>query len=222
MARPLRYDDSFTSIINEKVHDKFLLFFNIKVQSTGFHQRLNLQRSLMLSGLIDLIFGCLFSLAFFANVNKAEHHILFILENFILMISFCFGCVGIDAATNLRKFNTKIYKNWRYFITFAFPFLEIINNFNFLCIYNTTCETLNGIIFVLLYFLLNIYLSKIAWSFFIRLQRGHELLIIHGKYLEKMINDESYKINDLKKYVPPETLMIKTTETEMSISRTLS
>jgi hypothetical protein len=209
MARPLRYDDSFTSIINEKVHDKFLFFFNIKVQSTGFHQRLNLQRSLMVSGLVDICIGIITSLAFFANIKEANYQLLFYLENFTLMMSFCFGCVGIDAATNLRKLNTKIYRNWRYFITFAFPILEIFNNFNFLCVYRTTCDWLNDAIFVIILFVLNIYFSKIAWSFWIRLQRGHELLIIHGRYLETMINDESYKINDLKKYVPPETLMIK-------------
>jgi hypothetical protein len=214
MARPLRYDDSFMNIINEKVHDKFLNIFNIKVQSTGFHQRLNLQRSLMLSGLIDLIIGIFSSLAFFANIPDANYQFLFCLENFLLIISFCFGCVGIDAASNLRKLNTKIYKNWRFFITFAFPILEIFNNFNYLCIYRTSCDTINDVIFLIVYFLVNIYLCKIAWSFWIRLQRGHELLIIHGKYLEKMINDESYKINDLKKYVPPETLMIKN-ETEL-------
>jgi hypothetical protein len=215
MARPLRYDDSFTSIINEKVHDKFLFFFNIKVQSTGFQQRINLQRSLMVSGLFDIVIGLLMSLAFFANIREANYQLIFYLENFILMISFCFGCVGIDAATNLRKLNTKIYKNWRFFVTFAFPLLELVNNFNFLCVYKTTCETINDAIFVIVLFVVNLYLSKIAWSFWIRLQRGHELLIIHGKYLEKMINDESYKINDLKKYVPAESLM-KTSETEMS------
>ena len=63
-------------------------------------------------------------------------------------------------------------------------------------------------LFLIAYLLINIYLTKIAWSFFIRLNKGHEILIIHGKYLEKMINDESYKISDVKNYVPPEQQLI--------------
>ena len=33
---------------------------------------------------------------------------------------------------------------------------------------------------------------------------NQELLIIHGKYLEKMLNNENHKYTDAKKYVPPE------------------
>ncbi len=39
-----------------------------------------------------------------------------------------------------------------------------------------------------------------------RLQLGQELLIIHGKYLEKMLNNENAKMKlDINQYTPPET-----------------
>jgi hypothetical protein len=221
MTRPLRYDDSFTSIINEKVHEKFLFFFNVKVQSTAFQQKLNLQRSLIIVSLIDLFVGIFISFTFFKSIKQSYESTIFFLQNFILMISFCFSCVGLDAATNLKSYNARIYKNWRFFITFAFPALETINNFNFLHLYDIDYETFDGLIFTVVYMFINLYFSKIAWSFNIRLLKGHELLIIHGRYLEKMMNDESYKLKDLKKYVPPEQLMIKSThDAELSLFKT--
>ena len=66
------------------------------------------------------------------------------------------------------------------------------------------------LIFLAIYIAINIYWTKITWSFYIRLVKGHEILIIHGKYLEKMMNDESYKISDVKKYAPPDQLNSKT------------
>jgi hypothetical protein len=71
MTRPLRYDDSFTSIINEKVHENFLLLFNIKVQSTAFQQKLNLQRSLIIVSLFDLFVGLVISLLFFLSIDQS-------------------------------------------------------------------------------------------------------------------------------------------------------
>jgi hypothetical protein len=207
MTRPLRYDDSFTNIINEKIHDKFLHVFNVKVQSTAFRQKLNLQRSLLIVSLWDITFGTILLFAFFNSVGEMKDNIIFLIENFFLIIGICFGFVGVDSATNLRKVNTKVYKNWRVFITFAFPILEMINNFSFFCYYWNQCSKLENFIIISIIFIFNIYWTKIAWSFYIRLARGHELLIIHGKYLDKMINDESYKLNDVKKYVPPEQLM---------------
>jgi hypothetical protein len=218
MTRPLRYDDSFTSIINEKVHEKFLLLFNVKVQSTAFQQKLNLQRSLIIVSLFDLFMGLVMSLLFFRSIDQSYDSMLFFIENFILIISFCFAFVGLDTATNLKRYNAKIYKNWRIFVTFAFPLVEAANNFQFLHTYNIKYDGFNSLVFTLIYMFINLYFTKIAWSFNIRLQKGHELLIIHGKYLEKMMNDESYKINDLKKYVPPEQSIIKSTvETEMNL-----
>jgi hypothetical protein len=207
MTRPLRYDDSFTTIINEKIHDKFLNIFTIKVQSTAFCQKLNLQRSLMITSLWDISFGFIIFLSFLKSINLTQENFLFFIESFILIVGMCFGFVGVDSATNLKKLNTKVYKNWRIFITFAFPVLELIHNFRFLCNYTSECSKGENVIFVIIITALNLYFTKIAWSFYIRLEKNHELLIIHGKYLEKMINDESYKLNDVKKYVPPEQLM---------------
>ena len=135
MTRPLRYDDSFTNIINEKIHHKFLNIFNVKVQSTAFSQKLNLQRSLLIVSLWDIIFGLIIIIAFFNNIRDMHENLFFFLQNFIIIIGFFFGFVGIDSSTNLRKTNTKIFKNWRIFITFAFPFFELISNFSFLCYY---------------------------------------------------------------------------------------
>jgi hypothetical protein len=204
MTRPLRYDDSFTNIINEKIHDKFLKFFTIKVQSTAFCQKLNLQRSLLVTSLFDIVFGLIVAISFFRSIIISYENFLYFIENFVIIIGICFGFVGLDSSTNLKKSSSRIYKNWRIFVTFAFPFIEIINNFNFLCNYRPNCNKLADVVFVICLFAVNIYFTRIAWSFYIRLDKNHELLIIHGKYLEKMINDESYKINDIKKYVPPE------------------
>jgi hypothetical protein len=216
------------NIINEKIHDKFLNLFTIKVQSTAFCQKLNLQRSLMITSIWDITLGIIIIFLFFDSVVASEENFLFFVENFILIIGICFGFVGIDSATNLRKVNTKVYKNWRVFITFFFPFLELINNFSFLCFYSESCSKLSSVLFNIILFLINLYFTKIAWSFYIRLDKNHELLIIHGKYLEKMINDESYKLSDVKKYVPPEQSPLSkvnikpNTENELTIFKTPS
>ena len=41
--------------------------------------------------------------------------------------------------------------------------------------------------------IIHLYFVKIAWSFSTRLELGQELLVIHGKYLEKMLSMESDK-----------------------------
>lgn len=204
MTRPLRYEDSFTSIINEKIHDKFLNIFNIKVQSTAFCQKLNLQRSLMVSSLYDILFGVGISIYYFRTISKFSDSYIIFLENFILMSGIAFGFVGLDSAANLRKFNAKIYKMWRILITFLLPIIEILNNFSFFCNMAYSCNKIFNFAITIILFIINIYLTRISWSFHIRLLRNHELLIIHGKYLEKMISEESYKISDIRKYVPPE------------------
>ncbi len=210
MTRPLRYDDSFMNIINEKIQDKFLKIFTIKVQSTAFCQKLNLQRSLMVAGLYDIFFGIFVFIYYFRTIAKFSDSYLIFLQNFLLICGIGFGFVGLDSAANLRKINTRIYKIWRIFITFFIPFIELINNFSFFCSLANNCNKFYNFIITIIVFVINIYLTRIAWSFYIRLNRNHELLIIHGKYLERMINEESYKINDLRKYVPPEaTIMNK-------------
>ena len=51
--------------------------------------------------------------------------------------------------------------------------------------------------------IIHLYLSKIAWSFNTRLLLNQELLIIHGKYLEQMLNNENHKYTGTKKYIHP-------------------
>lgn len=203
MTRPLRYDDSFKNILQEKIHDKFLYLFNVKVQSTAFCQKLNLQRSLIITSAFDVLIGIIIIFVFFNNIEREETFLYFI-ENFILISGICFGMVGFDCANNLRKSNMRIYKNWRLFVTFSILLLEIINNFDILCeIFSSEkCNNISNVLMLIIYFIVNVYFSKIAWSFYIRLIRGHELLVIHGKYLERMMNEESYKLKDLKQYVP--------------------
>ena len=73
MTRPLKYDDQFKSIINEKINDKFLYLFNIKVQSTAFCKMLNLQKSLLISSLIDIFLEYCPCFCFFTalgNINR--------------------------------------------------------------------------------------------------------------------------------------------------------
>lgn len=64
MARPLKYDDQFISILSDKLYERFF-FFAVKVQSTSFCQKLNLQQALFLSGIVDFFMGfivfCYFS-----------------------------------------------------------------------------------------------------------------------------------------------------------------
>jgi hypothetical protein len=204
MTRPLKYDDSFTSILNQKLHDRFLNFLDIKVQSTAFFQKLNLQFSLVITSLWDIFFG----IAIFLNsFNQSYLNLLHFVENFLFMIGTFFGILGLDAASSLRKLNSQIYKKWRIFITFIFPFLEIVNNFSFICNFSDNCSGLKIFFVIVIIFAVNLYWTKIAWSFSIRLEKGHELLVIHGKYLEKMLQDESYKLNDVKKYVPHDHLL---------------
>jgi len=204
MTRPLKYDDSFTSILSQKLHDKFLNFLDIKVQSTAFFQRLNLQFSLVITSLWDVIFGIAI---FLHSFNQSYINLLHFIENFLFMIGTFFGILGLDAASSLRKLNSQIYKKWRIFITFIFPILEIVNNFSFICNFSEDCSGFKIFFVLVLIFAVNIYWTKIAWSFSIRLEKGHELLVIHGKYLEKMLQDESYKLNDVKKYVPHDHLL---------------
>jgi len=206
MTRPLRYDDSFMSIVSEKLHDKFLNVFTIKVQSTAFCQKVNLKQSLFIISLIDFFIGLLVFLLFFKilDLNTSEG-VFYIIENLILILGMVFGLVGMDASTNLKKKNASIYKLWRILITFLIPIFELINSLDKLCYYSANCTSWRYLGFTIIIFPINIYFTKIAWSFCVRLDRSHELLIIHGKYLEKMMNDEQIKMTDMKNYYnPPE------------------
>ena len=63
--------------------------------------------------------------------------------------------------------------------------------------------------------IINLYFTKISWSFNTRLQRGQELLVIHGKYLEQMISNENQKIIDTQNLI----LQSKYSEIELSNSK---
>ena len=60
--------------------------------------------------------------------------------------------------------------------------------------------------------IIHFYLAKISWSFNTRLQRGQELLVIHGKYLEQMISNENQKIIDTQNLI----IQSKYSEIELS------
>lgn len=203
MARPLRYDDQFVSIINQSINDKFLNLCNIKVQSTAFCQKINLQKALTIISCIDFILGFVIFISFFEIIGYNDH-ILYFIENTILVFGMFFGLLGIDAATNLKKQNSAIYKNWRILVTFLVPLLELINKKEDFCYYKTSCRDSYFWLMTFVYIIVNLYLTKIAWSFCIRINRNHELLIIHGKHLEKMMKDENFKMSDNKKYIPPD------------------
>lgn len=205
MTRPLRYDDSFMSIVSEKLHDKFLNIFTIKVQSTAFCQKVNLKQSLFIISLIDFFIGLIVFLLFFRILDlNPDEGVIYIIENLMLILGMVFGLVGMDASTNLKKQNASIYKLWRILITFLIPIFELINSLDKICYYSTNCTSWRYLGFTIILLPINIYFTKISWSFCVRLDRGHELLIIHGKYLEKMMNDEQIKMTDLRNYIPPD------------------
>jgi len=207
MARPLKYDDQFISILSDKLYERFF-FFTVKVQSTSFCQKLNLQQALFLSGIVDFFMGFIVFLLFFKIIGLNDRN-LFFAENVILVLSMIFGLLGLDAASNLKKRNSNIYLWWKYFITFYIPISEAYSyNSNTFCYYNSTCSPFYYFSCTTIYLTVNLYFTKIAWSFCVRLHKNHELLVIHGKYLEKMMNEESYKINDVRKFLPKEMLDI--------------
>jgi hypothetical protein len=205
MARPLRLDDQFVMIIQEKIQSKFLNLYTMKVQSTAFYQRVNLQKALMLVATYDIILGLIILFKFFTLININENNPIYILENLIFVSGIVFGLIGFDVANNLKKKNSKIYKNWRIFVTFAVFIIEVLNSMGDFCYY-TNCSFMYFIIVSAVYLIVNLYFIKIAWSFHIRLDRNHELLIVHGKYLEKMIQSDNYKIKNERKYIPPHVL----------------
>lgn len=209
MTRPLRYDDAFVNILKEKMFEKFLGLFTVKVQSTTFFQMYNLQKGLLISSLYDIIYGIIITILLFTNYNNNKTNTTFLMESSLGVLSIFFGLIGLDSALNLKKVNSYVYKNWRIINTMLFILLEIGNHFRFICFYSESyhidmsCSTFERGLFFLLIVIWNGYITKIAWSFFIRLDQSHDLLIIHGKYLEKMLSEENFKFDANKKYVPP-------------------
>jgi hypothetical protein len=215
MTRPLRYDDSFINIVKEKLHDKFLNLFDVKVQSTAFFQKFSLLHALIIVGLIDIAISLVYVFLFFKIVHK-EPSSLVMLQVLLVMIGLFFGIIGINASSTMTKKVCHIFKNWRIFITFAYPLLEIINGFYIYCLFFENCNRLVAFICLFALFIFNLYLTFVSWSFYVRLDKAHELLIIHGKYLDKMMENDSYKIMLSNKYMPPD-LQTRGSNLELSI-----
>ena len=215
MTRPLRYDDSFINILKEKLHDKFLNIFTLKVQSTAFFQKFSLMHALILVGLTDAVFGLVYTIIFFNVVHK-DPGVVVMFQVLLVMIGFFFGLIGINASNTMTKKICHVYKNWRILITFAYPLLEIINKFYVYCLFFTNCNRFLTFLLLIPVFMYNLYLTFISWSFYVRLDKAHELLIIHGKHLDKMMENDNYKIMLSNKYMPPD-LVTRGSQLELSI-----
>lgn len=218
MTRPLRYDDSFINILKEKMHDKFFYFFTVKVQSTTFFQKFNLQKGLLITSLYDIIFGLIVFILLIKNFDNHVDDNAYILQNVLCILSIFFGFIGLDTSLNLKKIHSLVYKNWRFVFIIAFFLLELMNNFSFCCYYtegeisenfklNMNCSIVERLVFNIVLLSWNIYITKIAWSFNIRLEQSHDLLIIHGGYLEKLLGDvkPEIKVEKLKNNNPFDT-----------------
>lgn len=216
MTRPLRYDDSFINILKEKLHSKFLNIFTLKVQSTAFFQKFSLLQALLIVGLTDLVFGIVYTFIFFLIVHK-DPGVVVMFQVLLVMIGFFFGLIGINASSSMTKKICHIYKNWRIFITFAYPLLEIINQFYIYCYFFENCSKILSFLLLVLVFIYNLYLTFISWSFYVRLDKAHELLIIHGKYLDKMMENDNYKIMLSNKYMPPDVLLGRSSDMQLSV-----
>ena len=121
--------------------------------------------------------------------------ILPFLKFFLLFFFFGFGILSIDNSINISKSYSKYYYLWRIFVTIFVPLREFINFSKEKMCYYSKCPTFifySGLSFGI--FLINIYATKIAWSFNVRLQKGQDLLVIHGKYLDDMMTFENQRI----------------------------
>lgn len=207
MSRPLIYDDQFTSLIHSNIKQKFLFCFSIKVQSTAFYQSLSLQNSIRICSLYDLLFGL--AILYCTNLSCSP------IELILTVLSFVFCFISFNMSNNLNKKSAKYYYQWRLILTFFVPIVEFFQyHSNNYCYYTSLCNRFFfylGISFGIT--IVHLYLTKIAWSFSMRLQLGQELLVIHGKYLEKMLNNENHKLNGTNKYIPPK--LNNKTEMEM-------
>lgn len=184
MTRPLIYDDQFKSLIHSQIKEKFLFCFSMKVQSTAFYQNMSLQNAIRICSLYDFI---IFIIIFYNSYNAID------LIDIILLVCTClFGIIAMGLSNNLNKKYSQYYYYYRIAFLIILPIMEFYDyKNNHSCYYYSSCNSFSfyfgysvGIL------LINIYFAKIAWSFNIRLKMGHELLIIHGKYLEKILTNE--------------------------------
>ena len=185
MSRPLIYDDQFKSLIKSDMKEKFFFCIPMKVQSSAFYKSLSLQDSIRICSIYDIICG--FFILFCGSSSFWE--ILFII------FFFAFGVMSFNNSINISKNFSKYYYYWRVFVTFFIPIKEFVNYNNEKMCYYSKCPTFlyySGLSFGIL--IVNVYAAKIAWSFNARLQKGQDLLVIHGKNLEQMMSFENQRI----------------------------
>ena len=185
MSRPLIYDDQFKALLKSDMKEKFFFCIPMKVQSSAFYKSLSLQYSIRICSIYDFICG-LFIL--FCGSNSFW-------EIIFTLFFFCFGILSINNSISVSKAYSKYYYFWRIFVTVFIPFKEFFNYNNEKMCYYSKCPTFlyySGLSFGIL--IINIYAAKIAWSFNVRLQKGQDLLVIHGKYLDSMMSFENQRI----------------------------
>ena len=202
MSRPLIYDDQFKSLLKNDTKEKFFFCIPMKVQSSAFYKSLSLQTSIRICSIYDFI--CAFFILICGNNTFGEI--------FFIILFFAFGILSIHNSLNISKIFSKYYYYWRVFITFFIPIKEFIDYEKQKICYYSKCQTFfyyAGLSVGIL--IINIYAAKIAWSFNVRLQKGHDLLVIHGKYLDSMMSNENNRILNTHK----ELMKSNYTEIEM-------
>lgn len=202
MARPLKYDDQFRNIISSNLHSNFLFCIKLKVSNTTFCGRSNLQKGLRVLGIIDIVFFFLFII-----FKRRYSHIAFI-EKVLFYSTGIFGVIALDASKNLKKVNSFVYYYWRIGLIILLPCYELSDYLNLEECYflSTYCHWIAFVGITVAYICISLYLTKIAWTFAIQIQNGNELLILHGSYLEQMLNDENIKIKQNNFYIPPQIM----------------
>ena len=206
MSRPLIYDDQFKSLVKSEMKQKFFFCIPMKVQSSAFYKSLSLQSSLRICSAYDILCGL-----FVLYCGKSSFY-----ETLFIILFLFFGIMSINNSVNLSKRFSKYYYYWRIAITIIIPLREFSTYSKENMCYYSQCPNFiyySGLSIGI--FIINIYCAKIAWSFNTRLQRGQELLVIHGKYLEQMISNENQKIIDTNNLI----LQSKYSEIELSNSK---
>ena len=185
MSRPLIYDDQFKALLKSEMKEKFFFCIPMKVQSSAFYKSLSLQNSIRICSIYDFICGFFI---FFCGNNSFW-------EIFFIILFFGFGSFSIENSIRISKSYSKYYYFWRIFVTLFIPIIEFIHFKKENKCYYTKCPTFifySGLSFGI--FIINIYATKIAWSYYMRLQKGEDLLVIHGKYLDEMMSNENQRI----------------------------
>ena len=185
MSRPLIYDDQFKALLKSEMKEKFFFCIPMKVQSSAFYKSLSLQNSIRICSIYDFICGFFI---LFCGKNSFW-------EIFFIILFFVFGIISMNNSINVSKSYSKYYYFWRIFVTLFIPIIEFIDYYNDKKCYYSKCPSFlyyAGLSFGI--FIINIYTTKIAWSFNTRLQKGQGLLVIHGKYLETMMTNENQRI----------------------------